>query len=138
MKRLGGYIFPLLLGLLIYTSIRLVTDTITGEKFWIRKGPQNMIEIGGVVIMSYMMNIILGTFLKRFNRKKEKFRLVSVLLEFVTLVIAALLIINPVVVGIHYWIGDPVSVADLTIANVIVLLYVLLYYAIVRGNNLLS
>ncbi|RYG50875.1 MAG: sensor histidine kinase [Chitinophagaceae bacterium] len=138
MKFFRHYLYPLLLGLLIYTSIRVVTDTPGGEQFWLRPARQNFIEIAGVVIMSYAMDALLRAVLGRFNNKKAVFKLTAILFEFAILVIVALLIINPVIALIHFWTEDPVDSADFAIANIIVLLYVLLYYAIVRGNRLLK
>lgn len=135
MKRRWKYVFPLILGLVIYGSIRLVTDTPSGEKFWTRSGPQNAIEISFVVIMSYVFDAFLRYSLSRFNLKQGSLRLSSMMSEFAGLVLVCLLILNPVVWLIHFLASDPIDMADIAIANVIVLLYILLYYAIVRGNR---
>ncbi len=45
MKWFWRYAFPLVFGLLIYFSIRVVSDTTDGTKFWLRPWKQNAIEI---------------------------------------------------------------------------------------------
>jgi hypothetical protein len=38
MKWFWKYVFPGLFGLAVYTTIRVVNDTTTGEKFWEESG----------------------------------------------------------------------------------------------------
>jgi LytS/YehU family sensor histidine kinase len=62
----------------------------------------------------------------------------DVLKEFITLFVVSFLATNPLLFVIHYLIQSPVKWNDFTIANVVVILYVLLHYAIVRGNSFIK
>lgn len=130
------YWFPALFGLLIYASIRLVNDTMVGEHFWQRPLRQNVIEVVFVILMAYAFDWILRYFLGRYNRRTSV-HLKDLLIEYGTVLIACVLLINPVLLLIHELVDDPIDTADVVQANVLVGLYVLLYYAIVRGNRLI-
>jgi sensor histidine kinase YesM len=136
MKNFWKYIFPGVFGLLIYTSIRIVTDTMTKEPFWERSVRQNLIEIIFTLALGYLMHYLLHYFIMQFNKRKESFSLQQVLLEFSIITIVCIATINPAVFLIHYLAGIPNEIADMAIANILVVLYALLYYSIVRGNNL--
>ena len=138
MKNFWKYIFPGLFGLLIYTSIRVVTDTMTKEPFWERSIRQNLIEIVSTLALGYLMHYLLHYFISQFNKRKESFLLQQVLMEFIIISMVSIATINPAVFLIHYLAGIPNELADMAIANILVVLYALLYYAIVRGNNLVK
>jgi two-component system, LytTR family, sensor kinase len=135
MKFFWRYIFPALFGLLVYTSIRLVTDTPGGDKFWTRALSQNTIEIVFCVIMGYLFDALLWYAIQQFARRRENFSVQNVVREFALLSLVCIALINPVIFLIHFLAKDPIDLADITIANIIILLYMLLYYAIVRGNS---
>jgi sensor histidine kinase YesM len=135
MKVFWKYIFPALFGLLIYASIRLVTDTPGGDQFWNRPIRQNAVEIVFVIIMSFVFDGLLRYAIRQFTRRKTQFSVSNVAREFGTLLLVCIVLINPFLFLIHYLAGDPVDWGDITIANIIVALYVLLYYAIIRGNS---
>lgn len=138
MKFFWKYIFPALFGLLTYASIRLVNDTTIGESFWDRPWQQNTIEVVIVVIMGYLLNYILWYFLRKFNKRKNVFRIQYLAVEFGQIFIAGFIGITITLYITHYLIKQPVRLNDFVIGQIIVLLYMLLYYAIVRGNNLLK
>ena len=137
MKFFWRYLFPPAFGLLIYTSIRLVTDTPAGEKFWERPVWQNGVEIFFTALMGYLFDWLLRYAIHRFSRENQSYSLQNVVREFGILLLACMVILNPVVLLIHHLADDPIDWADVTIANILVVLYVLLYYAIVRGNSLI-
>jgi two-component system, LytTR family, sensor kinase len=138
MKKFWQYVFPALFGLLIYTTIRVVNDSMSTEQFWDRSIFQNAVEIVLSILTAYAFNGIMKFFIKRSNRKKENYRLKSVLKEFGTVCLASSILINAVLYIIHFLINDPVSFADFVIANVVAVLYVLLFYSIARGNQLIK
>jgi two-component system, LytTR family, sensor kinase len=135
MKIFWRSVFPALFGLLIYTSIRLVTDVPTGERFWNRPLVQNAIEIISVVLLAYVFDALLRYAVGRFNKDKEGFSVKKAAREFGLLLFACIVLINPAIFLVHYFARDPIDWADVTIANIIVALYMLLYYSIARGNN---
>jgi sensor histidine kinase YesM len=135
MKIFWKYIFPLFHGLLIYATIRLVTDTPSGDKFWERAWQINVIEVGVVMLMTFVFDVIRRRFVIKFKNKNKKFSLKNVLLEFGELMLVGFVFTNAVLYLIHYLLHDPVSLSDFVIANIVVMLYLLLHYAITRGNN---
>lgn len=132
----GRFIFPAIFGWLMYLSIRLVTDIPARDYFWDRPLLQNAVEIGGTMLLGYLSVAALHLAIRIFDREAHRFSLSRVGAEFGSILFMAVLLINPLLYGIHYLARDPLEWADITIANIIVLLYVLLYYAIVRGNRL--
>src|SRR5438067_467414 len=138
MKVFWKYIFPACFGMIVYTSIRLVNDSMSGEIFWERSFRQNFIEILFVIIMAYMFEFALRYFIQQFNKRKDQYNIQNILKEFSELCLASIIFINPFLYLIHYLIHDPVKFSDIVIANILFILYVLLYYAIVRGNNLIK
>lgn len=134
MKFFWKYIFPALFGLLIYTSIRLVTDTATGYKFWERSWKVNAIEITVVIITAFIADGLLKRTIRNFQKKEKQFSAKNVTIEFTKILIVGLAILNPVVYFIHYLTNDPPGWDDFAIANVVVALFLLLHYAIIRGN----
>ena len=138
MRIFWKYIFPAVFGLLIYTSIRLVTDTTTREKFWTRPWQVNAIEVIIVVLMSYVFEMFLKRYISKFNKRKVEFRTKNILKEFAEIFLTCFAFLNPILFLIHYLINNPVKWSDFAIANIVVLLYILLYYAIARGNALIK
>jgi two-component system LytT family sensor kinase len=138
MKIFWKYIFPIVFGLAAYTTIRVVTDTTTGEKFWRRHWQVNAIEVVIVVLLSFVFDRILRFYINKFNSRSNAFNGKMVLKEFGQIILVFFIVLNPVVYLVHILIKSPESWSDFAIANVIVLMYVLLYYAISRGNNFMK
>lgn len=134
MKFFWKYIFPAIFGLLIYTSIRLVTDVATGYKFWERSWRINAIEITVVVLVAFFSDWLLKRTIRNFQKKEKTFSAKNVTVEFSKILLVGLLILNPVVYFIHYLTNDPPGPDDFVIANVVVALFLLLHYSIIRGN----
>src|SRR3954454_12360797 len=137
MKFFWKYIFPALFGLIAYTSIRLVNDTTVHENFWERPWQENTIKVVIVIIMGYLFNYMLQFFLQKFNKKKNVLSVQRLAIEFGQIFLAGFIGVDIILYLVHYLIGEPVKLNDFVIAHIIVLIYVLLYYSIVRGNNLL-
>lgn len=138
MKVFWKYVFPGIFGLAVYFTIRVVNDTTTGEKFWERKWQVNAIEIILVVGYAYLFNKIVLYFVNKFNQRRRLPAASDVLKEFITLFVVSFLATNPLLFFVHYLIQSPVKWNDFAIANVVVILYVLLHYAIVRGNSFIK
>jgi len=138
MSLFRNYIFPIIFGLVIYTSIRLVTDSMSHEQFWERSLRQNLIEIFSVIILSFVFELLMRMAIRGFNLQKRELNIQNILKEFGKVCLVALVVFNPALYLIHYFIKDPVDWADIIIGNLIVVLYIMLYYAIARGNTLLK
>jgi two-component system LytT family sensor kinase len=135
---LRNYFFPVLFGLAIYTTLRLINDSIAGESFWQRPLRQNAVEILFVVLVSFASDRLLRAAIRRFAQRAPSFSLRGVTRELALVGAGCLLLFNPVLYLIHFLINDPLDMADALLGNFLVLLYVLLYYAILRGNVLLQ
>ena len=117
MKLFWKYIFPALFGLMIYTSIRLVTDTTNGEQFWHRPWQVTLIEVALVMLSAYIFEYLLRYYIEKFNRKATAFSGRKLLTEFGQLFFTAFAFTNILLFFIHYLIADPVSWSDFAIAN---------------------
>ncbi len=137
MKIFWRYIFPILFGLLIYASIRAVTDITQGDKFWERPWKTNAIEIAGTIFLGFIMKWMLDYFIRKFENKNKIARN-NIVKEFLTILGANLLLLHVVVVPMIALTDDGLQLEDYVIAMIIPTLYVLLYFAIARGNQYLK
>lgn len=139
MKIFWRYIFPIIFGLLIYTSIRLINDTTAQEKFWERPFITNAIELTTLIIVSFIIQAMLNYFIKKFSEDKNKpINGRMILKEFLVVFAVCQLIVNITIVPMAALTDDGLGLNDFVIINIIPALYVMLYFAIVRGNNYLS
>jgi sensor histidine kinase YesM len=134
-RTLGKYGFPALFGLAIYISIRLVNDTTAGERAWERPWQTNAIELAAVFVVSYAFQWLLLTLVAHFNRQRMQTGMRQLVREFALVLGACLALLNLVLIPLTTFTDDGMQLHDLVIGNLIPALYVLLYYAIVRGNH---
>jgi two-component system, LytTR family, sensor kinase len=120
------------------TGIRLVSDTPTGYKFWERPVMFNLIEFGFAIVLSYIMQVIMYYFLKQSNNRTGKLNMKALLLEYLGLLLVAVVILNPSLVIIHYFTNDPPGIDDFVIASIIFSLVLIIVYSIYRGNQILE
>lgn len=135
MKWFRTFTFSVVYGLLMYFTIRVVTDTTEGSRFWLRPWQQNFIEIFFVTGTTCLTLPVLNRLVRRFSRQAAVFNARNVIREFSIILLVALLSVNPMFFLIHYLLDDPVNWSNFSIANIVVILYILLYYAIARGNT---
>jgi sensor histidine kinase YesM len=136
MKFFWRYLFPALYGLVIYTVIRLVSDLTNGDEFWHRSLRLNLVEIVGVTLLAYPMTQIPRAYERRFSRRQGQLSLGRVFIEFGTVLLTAIAVTTAASVLIHVAGKDyPIGIDDLTIASVIVSLFMMLHYSILRGNS---
>lgn len=135
MKFFWKYIFPFLFGIAIYTSVRLVNDTTTNTKFWERRWQTNAIEIITVIAVSFIVDIVLRHLVKKYAEQKRDFSLKNIAREFGVILIVCLALLNATIVPMAALTDNGLQLADFVIINIVPTLYVLLYYAIARGNS---
>ena len=139
MKIFWRYIFPILFGLIIYTSIRLVNDTTAGVKFWERNWQINAIEIAGVVIVSYLLKGAVDYLIHYFKKKQTSvISGKSILKEFSLVFLVTVMIIHVTIIPLIALTDNGLQLNDYVIANIIPPLFILLYFAIIRGNQYLK
>ena len=136
MKFFWKYIFPPLYGLFFYTILRLVSDLTTEDKFWERRLEQNLVEVIGVIVLSYPMFRLPGYLVRKNQQKNRPVNGHRLALEFGRLLLIAMVMATGVSSLIHVLAHDyPIGIDDLVIVNVLLSLFMLLHYAILRGNS---
>lgn len=139
MKFFWRFGFPVVFGLLIYASIRTVTDITQGDKFWERPWKTNVLEIAGTIVVSFLMKWILDYFIKKFEKNSDKkITRHDIFKEFLIILAANLIFLHVFVVPMIALTDDGLQLEDYVIAMIIPSLYALLYFAIVRGNQYLK
>lgn len=133
-SRFWRYGFPVVFGLIVYISIRLVNDSMAGEQFWQRSLRQNVIEVLSVIILGYISDLLLRKSFKKLNERRPTISQKNVIQEFLVILLISMALFNPALYIIHVLIRDPLQWNDVIIGDMLVALYVMLYYAIVRGN----
>jgi sensor histidine kinase YesM len=137
MKLFWKYIFPPLYGLFFYTILRLVSDLTTEVEFWQRRWQQNAVEITASIVVGYGLVRLPNYFVRKFEKRNRVNSLRSIFLEFGEILLVAMFIATTVCVIVHILAHDyPIGIDDLTIVNVLLSLFLLLHYSIVRGNSL--
>jgi sensor histidine kinase YesM len=138
MRFFWRYVFPLIYGLFFYTIVRLVSDLTDRDEFWKRPVRQNVAEIIGVILFSYLLVGIPNYFVRRFSRRAYQ-STGSIFKEFGMVLLTALILATVASSAIHVAANDyPIGIDDLVIANVLVSLFMLLHYAILRGNSFIK
>jgi hypothetical protein len=136
MRFFWKYLFPPVYGLLIYTIIRLVSDLTNGDEFWHRGLRQNTVEVVGVIILAFPMTRIPPYFERRFSKLQREFTLLRVFREFGAVMLTGMAVATAASSLIHVGAHDyPIGIDDLTIASVIVSLFMMLHFSILRGNS---
>jgi two-component system, LytTR family, sensor kinase len=136
MKFFWKYLFPPLYGLLIYTIIRLVSDLTNGYEFWKRSLRLNLVEVLGCMLLSYPLTRIPRYYERRFSKAQRSFTLGRVFREFGTVLVTGIVVAIGASSVIHVVGNDyPIGIDDLTIVSVIISLFMMLHYSILRGNS---
>jgi two-component system, LytTR family, sensor kinase len=136
MKFFWKWLFPPLYGLLVYAVIRLVSDITNGDEFWHRSLRQNGVEIVGVILLAFPMTRVPRWYARRFTRLQGEFTLGRVFKEFGTVLLAGIALSVVASVAIHVGAHDyPIGIDDLSITGVIVPLFMMLHFSILRGNS---
>lgn len=135
MKFFWKYLFPVVFGLIIYITVRLVNDFNTDTRFWSRPWYTNGIELLFVVICSFVLQYILKVLISKFNSGPPKpVTAKRVLKEFAIVYFWTFLTINIIVIPMAALTDDGLGKADFVIAHIIPALYVLLYFALRRSQ----
>jgi two-component system LytT family sensor kinase len=139
MKRFWKYSFPAIYGLLVYFTIRILLDTVTGMKFWNRSWQLNSIEFGICILVGYCFIFSQDRLYKYFDtRWKTEISYKRGIRELVYVTLLVLLFQNILVTPLVASTDDGLQWYDLVDINVIPLLYAYIYYGISRSNTFLE
>lgn len=139
MKFFWKYLFPPIYGLLIYLTIRVLLDTVTGMRWWHRNWRINTMDIVTTMLFSYAFLYLFRRLLRWFDKKwpAADFSSKRIGRELLFLILLDIVFQNAVLIpytantddGLQWW-----DVADI---NTVPLLYSLVLYGIVRSNTFL-
>ena len=138
MKFFWKYIFPPLFGLLVYATVRVMNDTISGFEFWKRDWRTNAVEISASILMGFIINYVLQKLFKKFDSTLQKTVSYKTVLRELLWVFAVIEICaNIVFTPMAALTDDGLSWGDVAAINIIPVLFCLIYYGIVRSNKVL-
>lgn len=140
MKFFWKYIFPPLYGLVVYATIRLLLDSVTGMKFWRRPLHLTLEDLAATIIFSYIFLYIFHRMLRWFDTKwpADDFSTKRIRRELFYLLLRNLILQNAFLVPYCALTDDGAQWFDVVDVNVVPTLYSLIYYGIVRSNTFLK
>lgn len=138
MKRLIKLLSPPLFGLLIYITIRILMDTISGFRFWQRSWDINAIEIAASIMIGYILDFIFRRLFHHFDKQMHKGVGKTVLYELLWVFVVVELCVNAFITPVTALTDDGLSWGDFATINIVPLLFCFIYYAVVRSNKLLQ
>ena len=139
-SKLWKYIFPPLYGLLVYFTIRLLLDSVTGMKFWERRRwGQTALELGYCLLISYLFVWVFHRLFRWFEvRWPAEVSYRRVIRELLYVFVVNLIFQNLFLTSFAALTDDGLQWFDVADINTIPLLYVLIYYGIFRSGAFLN
>jgi hypothetical protein len=133
-------IFPAAYGLLVYATIRLLQDTESGFHFWNRPLLLNSLEAGLSIVVGYLNIYMINRVCDHNDQRQSEHKLTSSLLWREILLLAGMntLVVNLIFTPMASVTDDGLSWSDLVSINVVPLLYVLIYYGVIRSGKFLK
>ena len=139
-KKFWKYVFPPLYGMVVYFTIRLLLDSVTGMKFWESyRLEQTFLELGYCIFISYIFVWVFRRLFRWFDQRwPEEFSYQRVVRELLYVFFVNLVFQNVFLTTFVALTDDGLQWYDLVDINTIPLLYVLIYYGIVRSSTFLQ
>ncbi len=139
MKFFLKYILPALYGLIVYFTIRLLLDSVTGMKFWHRSWSLNGIEIATSIVMGYIFIWAFKKLIHYFDAKwPAEFSYRRIAKELLYLFLLSLVLQNVFLTPMAALTDDGLQWYDVADINTIPLLYAIIYYGIFRSSSFLK
>ena len=131
-------LFPAFFGLLIYATVRLLNDTISGFRFWHRPWALNLLEMAISVLMCYGIMAACHRVLLHFDQQEAAgSRAPHITREVLAVAGLTLLLVNITFLPMAALTDDGLSWGDTATISTIPLLYTLAYYGWVRSRHFL-
>lgn len=140
-SRFWKYVFPVIYGLLVYLTIRLLLDSVTGMKFWERKRwRQTGLEIGYCIFISYIFVFVFRQLFRWFDTRwpDERYSSRRIVRELLYVFIVNFIFQNAFLTSFAALTDDGAQWYDIADINTIPLLYILIYYGIMRSRTFLK
>jgi len=138
MKWFLKYIFPPIYGLLVYFTIRLLLDSVTGMKFWHRSWSLNAIEMTTSMAMGYFMIWLFGRLFRYLDKSGTvAFSYARIAKELLYIFLLNFVSQNIFMTPMAALTDDGLQWYDFIDINTIPLLYAIIYYGIFRSSSFL-
>ncbi|MBC9930061.1 sensor histidine kinase [Chitinophaga qingshengii] len=135
MKFFRRYIFPALYGLLAYFTIRLLTDSVSGMRFWQRSWTLNGIEMAFSVMMGYVFIYAYHRLFAYYDQRwQDQFPTKRIRQELLGVFLINLLVQNIFMTPMVALTDDGLQFFDLIDVNIIPLFYAFIYYGVKRSH----
>jgi two-component system LytT family sensor kinase len=139
--RIWKYLFPPLYGMIVYFTIRLLLDSVTGMKFWERKRwGQTSLELIYCILISYLFVWIFQRLFRWFDKRwpHERYSSRRIIRELCYVFLVNFAFQNAFLTTFCALTDDGAQWYDIVDVNTIPLLYVLIYYGIMRSRTFLK
>jgi sensor histidine kinase YesM len=138
MQKFLKYIFPPLYGLIVYFTIRLLLDTVTGMKFWHRSLGLNILEMSVCMTMGYVSIRVFQRLFSYFDRHwTTGFSYKRIARELLYVFLVNLILVNVFATPMAALTDDGLQWYDVADINTIPLLYAIIYYGVARSSTFL-
>lgn len=132
------WLFPACFGLLIYATVRLLNDTISGFRFWHRPWGLNLFEMAVSMLLGCGLLAACRRVLRHFDRQEAAgTRAPHLAREVLAVAGLTLLLENATFMPMAALTDDGLSWGDAATISIIPLLYTLAYYGWVRSRHFL-
>lgn len=134
------FLFPPMYGLVVYATIRLLLDTVTGIRFWHRPLHLTLEDLTATLVFSYIFMAVFNRLLRWFDKKwpADDFSSRRIGRELFYVVAMNVVVQNAMLTPYTALTDDGLQWFDLADINTIPLLYSLILYGIVRSNTFLK
>lgn len=136
MKQFFKYIFPGILGLVTYFTIRVLQDSETGYRFWYRPLTLNLLETSLAITMGYISVYVVKKVCRYSDSRSITYQPNSSVIVREVFYIATLntILVNAIFTPMAAFTSDGLSLGDFVNINIVPLLYVLIYYGVIRSG----
>ncbi|WP_020533092.1 sensor histidine kinase [Flexithrix dorotheae] len=136
MKFFWKYIFPGIFGLLIYSTVRIVNDTMSsGFRFWERPFYITAIEVVTTILVAYIFDFLIRRLESKFDSDfKNDFSTKKIIKELSLLTFFTIIIINLTILPMVALTDDGLTLSDFVQINLLPTLFVQIYFLVRRGN----
>ncbi len=131
-------LIPIGLTIAVYGTIRLVNDSATETRIWLRPWETNVSEFLGALFLVYLLMVGIRYFTKRFNKKTFKDTKKQIAYEVRVIAIFTIIVGNAIGLCVMAFFDNGIQPHDPVIMNVTVLSFTLFIFVYRRANYYLQ